>query len=169
MSKQVTPQTLTESAREFAPLFVNQSKDHWDLICKLIATELTQEYQYGIELNNIRVFILDSNTGINDPVESIYFPVVAKNTEEGVKEKEAAISPPELTMAQLQDTEDVLEKVARGSGSYRVSSSTGEITVYGTSGINTGTFGTTQYILNLQSNQLKDYYCKFDNIYFTKK
>lgn len=31
MSKQITPQTLTESAREFAPLFVNQSKDKWDL------------------------------------------------------------------------------------------------------------------------------------------
>jgi len=149
MSKQVTPQNLTESAREFAPLFVNQSKDNWDLICKLIATELTQEYQYGIELDNIRVFVLDSNTGTNDPVEAIYFPVIAKNTEEGVKEKEAAMSRPELTMAQLQDTEDILEKVARGSGSYRVSSSTGKITIYGTCGINTGTFGTTQYILKL--------------------
>lgn len=149
MSKQVTPQNLTETAREFAPLFVNQSKDNWDLLCKLIATELTQEYQYGIELDNIRVFVLDSNTGTNDPVEAIYFPVVAKNTEEGIKEKEASTSRPELAMAQLQDTEDVLEKVARGSGSYRVSSSTGETTVYGTSGINTGTYGTTQYILKL--------------------
>lgn len=149
MSKQITPQTLTESAREFAPLFVNQSKHKWDLLCKLIAAELTQEYQYGIELDNIRVFILDSNTGTNDPVEAMYFPVIAKNTEEGVKDKEAAMSRPELAMAQLQDTEDVLEKVARGSGSYRVSSSTGKITVYGTSGINTGTFGTTQYILKL--------------------
>ena len=46
MSKQITPQTLTESAREFSPLFVDQSKDNWDLICKLITTELTQEYQY---------------------------------------------------------------------------------------------------------------------------
>ncbi len=147
MSKQVTPQTLTDSAREFAPLFVDQSKDNWDLLCKLIATELTQEYR--IELDNIRVFVLDSNTGTNDPVEAIYFPVVAKNTEEGVKEKEASTSRPELAMAQLQDTEDVIEKVARGSGSYRVSSSTGKITVYGTSGINTGTFGTTQYILKL--------------------
>ena len=119
------------------------------MICKLIATELTQEYQYGIELDNIRVFVLDSNTGINDSVEAIYFPVVAKNTEEGVKDKETSTSRPELAMTQLQDTEDVLEKVARGSGSYRVSSSTGKITVYGTSGINTGTFGTTQYILKL--------------------
>ena len=49
MSKQVTPQNLTVSAREFAPLFVNQSKDNWDLLCKLIAMELTQEYQYGID------------------------------------------------------------------------------------------------------------------------
>ena len=57
------------------------------------------------------------------------------------------MSRPELSVVQLQDTEDILEKVARGSGSYRVSGSTGKITVYGTSGINTGTFGTTQYIL----------------------
>ena len=56
-------------------------------------------------------------------------------------------------MAQLQDTEDVLEKVARGSGSYRVSSSTGETTVYGTCGINTGIYGTTQYILKLAIKQ----------------
>ena len=154
MTKLITPQNLTESAREFAPLFVNQSKDNWDLICKLIATELTQEYQFDIELNNIRVFILNSNTGTNDPVESLYFPVVAKNTEEGVKEKEAAMSRPELAMAQVQDTEDVLEKVARGSGSYRVSSSTGKITVYGTSGINTDVFGTTQYILKIAIKQI---------------
>ena len=32
MTKLITPQNLTESAREFAPLFVNQSKDNWDLI-----------------------------------------------------------------------------------------------------------------------------------------
>lgn len=56
------------------------------------------------------------------------------------------MSRPELAMVQLQDTEDILEKVARGSGSYRVSSSTGKITVYGTSGINTDIFRTTQYI-----------------------
>lgn len=153
MSKPITPQNLAVSAREFAPLFVSQSKDNWDLLCKLIVTELTQEYQYGIEFDNIRVFVLDSNTGTNDPVEAIYFPVVAKNTEEGVSEKEASISRPELAMAQLQDTEDVLEKVARGSGSYRVSSSTGKTTVYGTSGINTGIYGTTQYILKLAVKQ----------------
>ena len=59
------------------------------------------------------------------------------------------MSRPELAMAQLQDIEDILEKVTRGSGSYRVSSSTGKITVYGTCGINTGTFGTTQFILKI--------------------
>lgn len=52
-------------------------------------------------------------------------------------------------MAQLQDTEDILEKLARGYDSYRVSSSTGKITVYGTSGINTDIFRTTQYILKI--------------------
>lgn len=52
-------------------------------------------------------------------------------------------------MAQLQDTEDILEKVARGSDSYRVSSLTGKITVYGTSGINTNIFRTIQYILKI--------------------
>ena len=31
MSKQITPQTFRESAREFSPLFVDQSKDKWDL------------------------------------------------------------------------------------------------------------------------------------------
>ena len=149
MLKQVTPQNLTVSAREFAPLFVNQSKDNWDLLCKLIATELSQEYQYGIQINDIRVFVLDSNTGTNDPIEAIYFPVIAKNTEEGISEKEASTSRPELVMAQLQDTEDVLEKVARGSGTFRISSSTEKMTVYGTCGINTETYGTTQYILKL--------------------
>ena len=31
MLKQIIPQTLTESGREFVPLFVNQSKDKWNL------------------------------------------------------------------------------------------------------------------------------------------
>ena len=56
-------------------------------------------------------------------------------------------------MAQLQDKEDVIEEVSRGSGSYRVSSSTGVTTVYGTAGINTGFFGITQYILKLAIKQ----------------
>ncbi len=63
----------------------------------------------------------------NDPVSN-FFPVVAKNTE------------------------DVIEKVARGSGSFRKSTSTGKVTVYGTSGMNTGIFGTTQFILKLKQS-----------------
>ena len=66
-----------------------------------------------------------------------------------MNEKEASTSRPELVIAQLQDTEDVLEKVARGSGSFHVSSFTGKTTFYGTFGINTGIYGTTQYILKL--------------------
>lgn len=54
------------------------------------------------------------------------------------------MSRPELTMA--QDTDDILEKIARGSGSYRVSSSTGRIIVY----------GTTQYILKFAIKQDKN-------------
>ena len=38
---------------------------------------------------------------------------------------------PELAMAQLQDMEDIIDEVSRGSGSYRVSSSTGVSTIYG--------------------------------------
>ena len=56
-------------------------------------------------------------------------------------------------MAQLQDTEDVIENVARGSGSFRRSSSTGKVTVYGTSEINTGIFGTSQFILKFALKQ----------------
>ena len=56
-------------------------------------------------------------------------------------------------MVQLQDTEDIIEKVARGCGSVRRSSSTGKVTVYGTYGINTGIFGTTQFILKFALKQ----------------
>ena len=144
---EITPQNLAKSANEYAPLFVEQSYDDWDTLCQLIATELGQNYK--TDLDKIRVFVLKSNTGTNEESEAVYFPVVAKNTEDGVKDKEASTSRPELAMAQLQDMEDVIESVSRGSGSYRVSSSTGVSTIYGTSGINKGYFGTTQFILKL--------------------
>lgn len=144
---ELTPQNLAKSANEYAPLFVKESLDDWDTLCQLVATELGQIYKR--DLDKIRVFVLKSNTGTNDESEAVYFPVVSKNTSEGVKDKEASTSRPELAMAQLQDMEDVIEKVSRGSGSYRVSSSTGVSTIYGTSGINKGYMGTTQFILKL--------------------
>lgn len=144
---EVTPQNLAKSANEYAPLFVEEASDDWDTLCQLIATELGQNYK--TDLDKIRVFVLKSNTGTNDDKEAVYFPVVAKNTKDGIKDKEASTSRPELAMAQLQDMDDVIDQVSRGSGSYRVSSSTGISTFYGTAGINKGYFGTTQYILKL--------------------
>ena len=144
---ELTPQNLAKSANEYAPLFVKESLDDWDTLCQLVATELGQIYKTDLE--KIRVFVLKSNTGANDESEAVYFPVVSKNTSDGVKDKEASTSRPELAMAQLQDTEDIIDEVSRGSGSYRVSSSTGVSTIYGTSGINKGFIGTTQFILKL--------------------
>lgn len=147
MSQAVTPQNLANSASEFAPLFVRESMSSWNVLCKLIANEVATTY--GQEEDAIRIFVLDSNTGNNDEDVAIFFPVVAKNTEEGIKDREASTSRPELAMAQLQDKEDVENKEARGSGTYRISTSTGKTTVYGTAGVNTDVFGTTQYILKI--------------------
>ena len=140
----VTPQNLAASAQEFAPLFSSTNKEAWNTLTRLIATELKNQYPSG---NKYRVFVLDSNTGVNDE-ESIYFPVEAKNTDDGIKEKEAVNSRPELAMAQLQDKEDVEEKVARGSGASRLSSSTNSMSIYGTCGI-LGIYGTTEHILKI--------------------
>ena len=144
MNKEITPQNLAQSAEIFAPLFKSLEKKEWDTLCKLIANILQNEYP-NAELP--RVFVLNSNTGVNS-AEAMYMPVEAKNTEDGIKDKEAVSSRPELVMAQLQDKDDVLDKVSRGSGSYRVSSSTGKISFYGTAGI-LGEYGTTEYILKI--------------------
>lgn len=143
-TKVITPQNLAASAQEFAPLFSTTNKDAWDTLCELIANQLKTEYPSG---DKYRVFVLDSNTGVNDE-ESIYFPVVAKNTDDGIKDKEAVNSRAELAMAQLQDKDDVDDGLPRASGAARGSSSTGKFSVYGTCGI-TGIYGTTDYILKI--------------------
>ena len=143
-TKQITPQNLVNSAAEFAPLFSTTDKANWNTLCELIANQLKTEYP-GAKI--YRVFCLNSNSGVNDG-ESIYYTVNGRNKEEDIKDKEAAVSRPELMMAALQDKEDVEDKTPRASGGARVSSSTNEPTVYGTSGI-IGVYGTTDDILKL--------------------
>lgn len=143
-TKAITPQNLAASATEFAPLFSTTDKANWNTLCKLIGNQLKTEYANG---NKYRVFVLNSNTGVNDG-ESIYFPVEAKNTDDGIKDKEAVNSRAELAMAQLQDKDDVDDRLPRASGAARGSSSTGKFSVYGTCGI-TGIYGTTDYILKI--------------------
>lgn len=143
-TKAITPQNLAVSATEFAPLFATQKKETWDTLCELIVSQMKTEYPNG---DIYRCFVLDSNTGINDGF-SIFFPVVAKSKDIRIKESEAVNSRPELAMAQIQDQEDLDNRSPRASGSYRISSSTEEPSVYGTCGV-VGIFGTTEYILKL--------------------
>lgn len=143
--KNITPTELAKSAKEFAPIFKEDNKEGWDQICRLIACQVADEYK--INKDRIRVFLLNANGGGNE-IEDSKWLVAAKNTEEGVKEAELAISRAELRSI-VQDFEDIRDGVQRASGSVRKSSSTNSQTTYGTSGVDTFGLGTLSYVLKI--------------------
>lgn len=143
--KNITPTELAKTAQEFAPIFKDDNKDCWDQICRLIACQVADEYK--VDKDRIRVFLLNANSGGNDTDDSKW-PVVARNTKEGIKDAELAISRTELRSI-VQDFEDIKDRVQRVSGSVRLSSSTKTNTTYGTSGVDTLGFGALSYVLKI--------------------
>ena len=143
--KNITPTELAKTAQEFAPIFKEDNKDGWEQICRLIACQVADEYK--VDKDRIRVFLLNVNRGGNETEDSKW-PVVARNTKEGVRDAELAISRTELRSI-VQDFEDIKDRFQRASGSVRVSSSTKTNTSYGTSGVDTLGFGTLSYVLKI--------------------
>ena len=144
----IDPTALAQTAQEFSPIFIDENEKGWDSICKLVATHVAQEYK--VPKDRIRVFLLHANRGGNE-IEDSLWPVVAKNTEEGIKEVELAVSRGELRSI-VQDFEDIKDRVQRASGSVRKSTSTKRQTVYGTAGVDAFSTGTLSHVLKLAIN-----------------
>jgi hypothetical protein len=111
----------------------------------LIACEVSNEY--NVERDLIRIFVLNANSGGNE-LEDVKWKVEAKNTKEGIKDAEVAISRAELRSI-VQDLDDLKEGFLRSSGARRKSSSTGVFTEYGTSGIDAFGQGTITHALKI--------------------